>query len=203
MVYLSDNLQQTDRLMTKTPNNEKSVTEGTTSPTPDPKETAEEKEATQANAESGENIADDELETLKRDLAECKDTYLRMLAEYDNYRKRATREKERMYLDVQAKTVGEFLPLIENLARAATAPCKDEAYKKGLDMTFTMAASTLEKLEVKMFGEKGDTFSPTLHNAVDSAEADDTPPGIVLEVYKPGYIIGDRVLSTAVVKVSE
>ena len=155
-------------------------------------ETEEKVEAAQA----------DETEKLTAELNEKKDQLLRVMAEYDNFRKRSQKEKEQAYGDSKASTVSEFLPVYDNFMRAMAADATDlESYKKGMEMIFNQFGETLKKIGVESFGEKGDEFDPNIHSAVMHVEDDELPENSVAEVFSTGYKMGDRIIRPAVVKV--
>ena len=130
------------------------------------------------------------------------DAYLRLLAEYDNYRKRSQREKDSLYADVKADTLTKFLPVYDNLVRALNQPTEDEAYRKGIEMIMTQFCATMKKLGVEKIESLGKTFDPTLHNAV--MHVDDEPRGEneIVEVFQEGFRLGDKVIRFAMVKVA-
>lgn len=136
------------------------------------------------------------------ELARTKDSLLRVMAEYDNFRKRSQKEKEQAYGDSKASAISEFLPVYDNFLRAMDASADDaEAFKKGMDMIFTQFGDTLTKLGVEPFGEKGDAFDPNIHNAVMHGEDEELPENSVSDVFSKGYKMGDRIIRPAVVKV--
>ena len=143
-----------------------------------------------------------ETDTLKEQLSQLNDKYVRMLAEYDNYRKRSQKEKDAIYPRATADTVEKFLPIIDNFERAMSAPCVDETFKKGMDMIFQSFLNTLKSLNVEMIGEAGETFDPELHNAVMHIEDDKYGENEIVMVLQKGYRIGDRVVRYAMVQVA-
>ncbi len=163
------------------------------------KENEEEIQTEQAAEESKEVSPE---EKLKAELEETKDKLLRLMAEYDNFRKRSQKEKETAFGDSKASTIAEFLPLFDNFQRAMSADDTDlETYKKGMEMIFNQYGEILKKLGVEAFGEKGDSFDPNIHNAVMHEEDDEQEENIVLDVFSPGYKIGERIIRPAIVKV--
>ena len=129
-----------------------------------------------------------------------KDKYLRLLAEYDNYRKRSNRERDSIYSDVRADTVTRFLPVYDNLARALEQSTADEAYRKGVEMIMTQFREVLSKLGVTEIEAVGKKFDPSLHNAVmHDADPDKGENEIVLELQK-GFRMGDKVIRFSMVK---
>ena len=128
------------------------------------------------------------------------DARLRLAAEYDNFRKRTTKEKEQSYGNGKADAVTKILPIYDNLERALNQPTEDAAYKKGVELTMTELLKILNGLGVEVFGEVGDTFDPNLHNAVMHVEDDTLGEGEIVEVFQKGYKKGDKVIRYAMVK---
>ncbi len=144
-----------------------------------------------------------EIEKLTNELASAKDTHLRVLAEYDNFRKRSAREKEALYGDAKANTLKTLLPVIDNFDRAADNKTDDiEVYRKGIEMTLTQLGEILKNLEVEAFGEVGEQFDPNIHNAVMTVENDELPENSIAAVFEKGYRMGDRILRFATVQVT-
>lgn len=146
--------------------------------------------------------AEDSTQAVQAALAEKEDQYLRLAAEYDNYRKRTAKEKENAWTEAKAQTVSAFLPVYDNLERALAQQTADEAFKKGVEMTMTQLTGIFEKLGVTAFGEAGEAFDPTLHNAVMHAEDESAGENVILEVFQKGFRIGEKVVRFAMVKVA-
>jgi len=144
----------------------------------------------------------DPTEELKQQLAAEHDNYLRLAAEYDNFRKRTQKEREALYTDIKAETIGKFLPVFDNLQRAMAQETADEAYKKGVEMTNSGLLSILETMGVESFGQPGDAFDPTLHNAVMHKEDETLGESVIAEVFQTGYKMGDKVIRFAMVVVA-
>lgn len=143
-----------------------------------------------------------ELEQLRKDLTEAKEQYLRLAAEYDNFRKRTAKEKESLYSDAKAASFSAMLPVLDNLERAFAAEVSGvEDLKKGVEMTRDQLQSTFKSAGVEAFGEVGDAFDPNLHNAVMHGEEESLGTNVVAEVFQKGYKMGDRILRHAMVKV--
>lgn len=141
-------------------------------------------------------------EKLTTELQETKDKLLRVMAEYDNFRKRSQKEKEAVYGDTKASVIVEFLPLYDNFGRAESQEIADlESYKKGIDMIYNQFGEILKKLGVEEFGEKGEAFDPNIHNAVMHDEDSELPENSISDVFSKGYKLGDRIVRPAVVKV--
>ena len=130
------------------------------------------------------------------------DAYLRLLAEYDNYRKRSQKEKDNLYADVRADVVTKFLPVYDNLERALKQGTEDEAYRKGVEMIMNQFNSTMEKLGVTEIESLGQKFDPALHNAVMHVDDEEKGENEIVEVFQQGFKIGDKVVRFAMVKVA-
>lgn len=141
-------------------------------------------------------------EALQASLKEQEDKYLRLLAEYDNYRKRSQKEKENAWTTAKADTAKEFLPVYDNLERALKQETTDEAYAKGVQMIMTQLKTVLEKLGIEEIPALGETFDPNFHNAVMHMEDDSLGENTVAEVFQTGFKIGDKVIRHAMVKVA-
>ena len=145
---------------------------------------------------------EDELDALKKQLAEEHDEYLRVLAEYDNFRKRSRKEKEGLYVDVKAETVQKFLPVFDDLERALANETSDEAYKKGVELTMAGLRKVMTGLGVEEFGEVGDAFDPNSHNAVMHVDSEELGENVIAQVFQKGFRIGEKVIRHAVVQVA-
>lgn len=143
-----------------------------------------------------------EADQLKEQLNALNDKYVRILAEYDNFRKRSQKEKDAIYPRAAADTVEKFLPIIDNFERAMSSPCGDETFKKGMDMIFQSFMDTLSALNVEIIGAPGETFDPQLHNAVMHIEDENYGENVIVQVLQKGYRIGDRVVRYAMVQVA-
>ena len=163
--------------------------------TPETEETVTESEAKAPNAE--ELLA--EIEALKAKVAEQDDKYLRMAAEYDNFRRRSREEKDAIYETALTDTVGELLPIIDNLERAAMYD-DGEKVKEGLVMTAKATIEVFKKLGVEDFGKVGETFDPNMHNAVMHIDDESLGEGEIVEVFQKGYKRGKRIIRFAMVK---
>ena len=168
-------------------------------------EEAAAKEAAEEPAEAEAGAPDplmDELEALKDQAARQEEKYLRLAAEYDNFRKRTAKEKEAIWNDAKADAALAFLPVYDNLERALKQETADEAYKKGVEMTMNQLVSVMEKLGVESFGAAGDHFDPQLHNAVMHIEDESLGENVIAEVFQKGFRIGEKVVRFAMVKVA-
>ena len=143
-----------------------------------------------------------ELEALKDSLAQKEDQYLRLAAEYDNYRKRTQKEKTDAYQNAKSDAVLAFLPVYDNLERALKQDTADEAYKKGVEMTMNGLKDVLSKLGVEEIPALGETFDPNVHNAVMHVEDESAGENTVVEVFQAGFRSGEKVIRFAMVKVA-
>ena len=141
----------------------------------------------------------EEIEELKATISLMEDKYLRMAAEYDNFRRRSKEEKDALYELAMADTVKELLPIIDNLYRAA-GYTEGEKVLEGLVITAKTTQDMFKKLGVEEFGNPGETFDPNLHNAVLHIEDEAFGEGEIVEVYQKGYKKGKHVIRFAMVK---
>ncbi len=160
--------------------------------------TTQETEAA-ASTEAKEPTAEERIAALEAELKEKDDKYLRMAAEYDNFRRRSREEKAAVYADALADTVNELLPIIDNLERAALYD-DGEKVKEGLVMTAKSVTAALEKLGIEAVGAVGETFDPNLHNAVFHVEDESLGEGEIVEVFQKGYKKGNKIIRFAMVK---
>ena len=145
--------------------------------------------------------SDKALEEKQAELDAMNDKYLRLAAEYDNFRRRSAKEREGVYADAYADAMAAIMPVIDNLERAARYS-DAEKVRAGLELTFKSFADTLEKMGIKSFGEAGETFDPNIHNAVMHVEDEEKGEGEIVEVFQKGYVKGDKVIRYAMVKVA-
>ena len=134
--------------------------------------------------------------------AALNDKYLRLCAEYDNFRKRSQKEKDSLYADIKAETLKKFLPVYDNLVRALDQSTADEAYRRGVEMIMTQFNTTMEKLGVTEIESLGQKFDPAFHNAVMHVEDAEKGENEIVEVFQKGFIMGDKVIRFAMVKVA-
>lgn len=167
------------------------------------KKAEESKEVEETLDETQEEAEVSAEDTLKSELEEQKDKFLRLAAEYDNFRKRTVKEKSDIYQSSKADVVNEILPIIDNFERAAqNADADFDAYKKGIELIFNQFLSVLKKFGVESYGEAGDEFDPSLHSAVMTVEDDSLGSNVIAEVFSKGYRLGDKIIREAVVKVA-
>ncbi len=143
-----------------------------------------------------------EAEKLEAELKTQKENYLRLAAEYDNYRKRTQAEKLSIYADATAKAVEELLPMADSISAALSSTPEDDAQRQGIELIGNQFAKSLEKLNVQTFGEVGEPFDPQLHNAVARADNPDLPENSIAMVFQKGFKIGDKVIRPAMVQVA-
>lgn len=141
-------------------------------------------------------------EAAEKLIQEEKEKYLRLAAEYDNFRKRSQRERDGLYADIKADTLLKFLPVYDNLERALNTPTADEAYRKGVEMIMGQFNQTLEKLGISEIEALGKTFDPNMHNAVMHVEDESFGENEVVEVFQKGFKLNDKVIRFAMVKVA-
>ena len=130
------------------------------------------------------------------------DSYLRLAADYDNYRKRTAKEKEQSYSNGKADTILKLLPIYDNLERAMNQDTEDAAYKTGVEMTMTELVKIFTGLGVEIFGEAGEHFDPSLHNAVMHTEDDRVGESTVTQVFQKGFKLGEKIVRFAMVQVA-
>ncbi|MBE7008322.1 MAG: nucleotide exchange factor GrpE [Ruminococcaceae bacterium] len=147
----------------------------------------------------------EKMEALAQELSEQKDKFLRLAAEYDNYRKRTAKEKEGIYADAKIETLTAMLPVYDNLERGLAQYKDEEAdspHRKGLEMVFTQFKESLAKLGVTPIDAVGQPFDPEKHNAVMHIEDEALGENTVAEVLQQGFMLGEKVLRFAIVKVA-
>ena len=142
-------------------------------------------------------------ELAAKQLASVTDQYTRLAAEYDNYRKRTTKEKDNIYQDAKADTIKAFLDVYDNLERAAAAAGgEDSPHKKGLEMIFQQYKDVLTKMGVTEMEALGQPFDPNRHNAVMHIDSDELGENVVSEVFQAGFMLDDKVVRYAIVQVA-
>ena len=143
-----------------------------------------------------------ELEKALKAQAQEHDQYLRLAAEYDNFRKRSQREKDAIYQNAVADTAKKLLPVYDNLERALKNDTTDEAFKKGVEMTMTQLREILTKLGISEIPALGESFDPNLHNAVMHVDDEAAGENTIVDVFQAGFKLGDKVIRFAMVKVA-
>ena len=150
-----------------------------------------------------EVVEESKEEQLQKALDEKNDQFLRLYAEYDNFRKRSQKEKQDIYSSSRADVIKDLLPIMDNFDRAANN--KDgsyEDYKKGIDLIFNQFAEMLTKNGVEAYGERGEEFDPNIHNAVMTVEDAELGENQIASVFSKGYKLGDKIIREAVVTVA-
>ena len=166
-------------------------------------ETAEAAKEPKKAKKAGKNDAlAAELEAAKAEAAKTKDLFLRTAAEYDNYRKRTTKEREAAFGNGVAHAVEKLLPVIDTLEMAAAAATADENYKKGVTMTLTKAYAVLKDMGVEEIPAQDQPFDPNVHSAMMQQPTEGVEAGIVVQVFQKGYTLNGRVIRHAMVVVS-
>ena len=167
------------------------------------KESSGKEEKTGKAGKAEKKVADLEaqVEKLQKELAQTKDQYQRVLAEYANYKRRTEQEKQQIGQFTKAELLSGLLTSLDNMEKAVAAPAGDE-YKAGVDLTMRQFADALHKLGLEEIPAEGAPFDPNVHHAVMREDADGVEADTVTEVYQKGYIMGDRVLRPAMVKVA-
>ena len=144
-----------------------------------------------------------ELDAMKDSMAQQEDRFLRLAAEYDNYRKRTAKEKESIWTEAKADTAGAFLPVYDNLERALKQDTADEAYKKGVEMTMNQLKEVLTKLGITEIPALGQPFDPNLHNCIGMTSVEGFESGQITLVMQRGYSLNGRVIRPAMVQTEE
>ncbi len=145
----------------------------------------------------------DDLEKKQKELDELKDSNLRLMAEYQNYRNRTTEEKKRIYAEAKLDCIKELLNVLDCFERAIAAPCSDENYRKGIEMTHTQMMKSFATMGVtEIVPEIGAPFDPKLHNAIQQMDNADAESDTICAVYQNGYMLGERLIRPAMVAVA-
>jgi len=139
---------------------------------------------------------------LEEKLNEANNVYLRLFAEYDNFRKRTAREKTETYNNAVAKCVENVLPVFDSFERALDAECSDENFKNGMNMIFNQLKDFLSKMNVTEVESLGAEFDPNIHNAIQQQDGTDYASNHVCAVFQKGYRIGDKLIRPAMVAVA-
>ena len=161
---------------------------------------AEKAEEKKPEEKKGKEKKEEKKPDLKAEMDTLNDKYLRICAEYDNFRKRSQKEKDSLYGDVKAETLKKFLPVYDNLVRALAQSTEDEAYRRGVEMIMNQFNVTMEKLGVTEIECLGKKFDPAFHNAVMHVEDEEKGENEIVEVFQKGYKKGDKVIRYAMVK---
>lgn len=144
-----------------------------------------------------------EIEKLQKELKSQKDLFLRVAAEYDNYRKRTERDKTLIYADATANAITAILPVADSLELAGKAfSDAPSEYQKGLELVINQLQSSFEKLGIEAFGFIGDNFNPDIHNAIAHVDDENVGENTIVEVFQKGYKLNDKIIRHAMVKVA-
>ena len=143
-----------------------------------------------------------ELELKQEELDDVTDRYKRVLAEFENYKKRSSKERESLYNSILADVVEVMLPVVDNLENAAKVETEDENYKKGVEMVLKQFKDVLQSKGVEKIKTVGETFDPELHEAVSSIQNEELGEKEIAEEYRKGYKIGTKVIRHSMVVVA-
>ena len=190
---------ETPEQETKAPEQAEPAEEKAEEPKPEQKEEKPKKEEKKKKKLSRE---EEKIAALEEEKAALNDKFLRICAEYDNFRRRSQKEKDNLYGDIKANTVSQFLPVYDNLERALKQGTEDEPYRKGVEMIMTQFNTTLEKLGVTPIECLGEKFDPSVHNAVMHVDDEGKGENEIVEVFQKGFKCGDKVIRFAMVKVA-
>lgn len=177
--------------------------EETAPPAPEPEEKSGKAKKKKEKTYSFTREQVEQMETAAKQLDAAKDQFVRLTAEYENYRKRTAKEKESLYQDAKSDTIREFLAVYDNLERAAAVESDaDSPHKKGLDMIFLQFKELLTKLGVAEIPAQGQPFDPERHDAVMHVDDDSLGESVVAQVFQAGFIMEDKVIRHAIVQVA-
>ena len=143
-----------------------------------------------------------ELEQTKQELEELTDRYKRVMAEFENYKKREQKEKEALYGRTLSDIVEIILPVLDNLENATKAETQDESYKQGVEMVLKQFKEVLKTRGVEEIAALGETFDPSVHEAVSSVDDPNAESQKIVQEYRKGYKIGSRVIRHSMVVVA-
>ena len=201
--------EETKRPAEETPEEPKEVPQEEAPPAEEAPEAAEKAEKAPKGRKKKEKtytLTREQMEAAElaaKQLESVKDQFVRLTAEYDNYRKRTAKEKDSLYQDAKADTIKEFLAVYDNLERAvATEGDEDSPHKKGLEMIFHQYQEILKKLGVTEIEAQGQPFDPEKHNAVMHIDDENLGENVVSQVFQAGFLLGDKVIRHAIVQVA-
>ena len=152
--------------------------------------------------DDGEPDIVEEPDAAEQALQAANEKYMRLFAEFDNFRKRTAKEKSETYQDAVAKTVLELLPAVDSFERAMESPCTDDAYRSGMEKIYQQMTGILQKLGIEEIPAMNEPFDPKVHNAIRQIEDENFGESTVCEVYQKGYRLGDRIIRCAMVSVA-
>ena len=201
--------EETKRPAEETPEEPKEVPQEEAPPAEEAPEAAEKAEKAPKGRKKKEKtytLTREQMEAAElaaKQLESVKDQFVRLTAEYDNYRKRTAKEKDNLYQDAKADTIKEFLAVYDNLERAvSTEGDEDSPHKKGLEMIFHQYQEILKKLGVTEIEAQGAPFDPEKHNAVMHIDDENFGENVVSQVFQAGFMLGDKVIRHAIVQVA-
>ncbi|MBQ8296267.1 MAG: nucleotide exchange factor GrpE [Ruminococcus sp.] len=166
-------------------------------------EAADEEALDEEDAVSEYNDTAAQVAEMEEALHEANDKYVRLFAEYDNYRKRTAKEKTETYNNASAKCIENILPVIDSFERSLESECTDENYKNGMKMIFNQLMDILGKMNVTEVESLGKEFDPNVHNAISQQADTDYASGYVCAVYQKGWKMGDKLIRPAMVAVAQ
>jgi len=169
----------------------------TEEPEGDDSETLDEADAASEYNDSAAQFSD-----LEDALAEANDKYLRLFAEYDNYRKRTAKEKTETYQNASVQCVEKLLPVLDSFERSLEAECADENFKNGMSMIYNQFTAFLSQMNVTEIEALGAEFDPNIHNAIQQQDGTDYASNHVCAVFQKGYMLGDKLVRPAMVAVA-
>lgn len=149
-----------------------------------------------------EEVVEVQEDTAKQELEEMTDRYKRLMAEFDNFKKRSSKERESLYNSLMSDIITSILPVVDNLEKAAAAPTEDENYKQGVEMVHKQLIDTLSGLGVEEIKTVGETFNPEYHEAVSSVEDETLGEKEIKEEFRKGYKIKEKVIRHSMVVVA-
>lgn len=154
------------------------------------------------NEKNKEKELNEDLSKVKKELEDIKDRHTRLIAEFDNFKKRSSKERENLYSSILSDIMISLLPVIDNLEKASQAETKDEEYKKGIDLVLKQFKEVLETNGVKEIESVGKPFDPELHEAVSMITDPNLGEKIVASEYRKGYMLGNKVIRHSMVIVA-
>lgn len=163
---------------------------------------AEKNEELEKEVQKNENTDNNELETKQQELDELTDRYKRIMAEFENHKKRSQKEREGLYNSILSDVVEVILPVLDNLENAAKVETSDENYKKGIELVLKQFQDVLKSKDVEEIKGLGETFDPELHEAVGSIQDDSKGEKEIVQEYRKGYKIGHKVIRHSMVVVA-
>lgn len=177
--------------------------EANTGPAVEEAEKVDEKQEKKKKKEKAEKVPKADYDRLQAEFESHKQQYLRVLAEYDNFRKRSANEKTAVYNNAVSDTVNAILPVADNIDRAlAQENASAEDMKKGVEMIANQFKASFEKLGIREIGAVGEPFDPALHNAVAHVDNEELGENVIAAVFQKGYMLGDKVVRHAMVQVA-